>query len=39
MEDVKKALLLMMIGGTTKEMSDGMKVRGSINILLLVAPQ
>ena len=24
----------MMIGGVTKEMSDGMKIRGNINILL-----
>jgi DNA replication licensing factor MCM7 len=36
MEDVKKSLLLMMIGGVTKEMQDGMKIRGNINILLMV---
>jgi len=38
MEDVKKALLLLMIGGVTKEMSDGMKIRGSLNVLLMVSP-
>ena len=33
---MKKSLLLMMIGGVTKEMQDGMKIRGNINILLMV---
>lgn len=28
MEQVKEALLLLMIGGETKEMRDGMKIRG-----------
>ena len=28
MEQVKEALLLLMIGGDTKEMKDGMKIRG-----------
>jgi DNA replicative helicase MCM subunit Mcm2 (Cdc46/Mcm family) len=36
MEDVKKALLLLMVGGVTKEMSDGMRIRGNINVLLMV---
>lgn len=38
MEDVKKALLLMLIGGTTKEMKDGMKIRGDINVALIGDP-
>lgn len=36
-EDVKKALLLLMIGGTTKE-RDGMKIRGDLNICLMGDP-
>lgn len=28
MEEVKSALLLLMVGGVTKEMNDGMKIRG-----------
>jgi len=38
MEEVKKALLLLMIGGVTKEMVDGMKIRGNINVLLMGDP-
>lgn len=38
MLDVKKALLLMMIGGIQKSMDDGMKIRGDINILLMGDP-
>lgn len=38
MEDIKKALLLLLVGGVTKEMSDGMKIRGNINILLMGDP-
>ena len=26
-EDVKKALLLLMVGGVTKQLADGMKLR------------
>jgi DNA replication licensing factor MCM7 len=37
-EEVKKALLLLMVGGVTKEMADGMKIRGSINVLLMGDP-
>lgn len=38
MEDVKKALLLMMVSGVTKSMHDGMKIRGDINIALIGDP-
>lgn len=37
-EDVKKALLLLMIGGVTKRMDEGMRLRGDINILLMGDP-
>ena len=36
--DVKKALLLLLIGGVTKEMGDGMKIRGDINVCLMGDP-
>ena len=36
--DVKKALLLLLIGGTTKVMGDGMKIRGDINVCLMGDP-
>jgi DNA replication licensing factor MCM7 len=36
--DVKKALLLQLIGGVTKEMGDGMKIRGDINVCLMGDP-
>ncbi|MBE3110294.1 MAG: ATP-binding protein, partial [Acidobacteria bacterium] len=36
--DVKKALLLLLIGGVTKEMGDGMKIRGDLNICLMGDP-
>ena len=36
--DIKKAILLSMIGGVTKEMKDGMKIRGNINTLLMGDP-
>lgn len=38
MDEVKKALLLLMVGGVTKEMADGMKIRGNINVLLMGDP-
>lgn len=36
--DIKKSILLSMIGGVTKEMKDGMKIRGNINTLLMGDP-
>jgi len=38
MIEVKESLLLLMVGGVTKEMSDGMKIRGNINVLLMGDP-
>ena len=38
MEEVKKALLLLMISGNAKTMDDGMKIRGSINVILMGDP-
>jgi len=37
-EDVKKAMLLQLVGGVTRNMSDGMKIRGDINICLMGDP-
>jgi len=37
-EDVKKALLLLLVGGTHKDTGDGMKVRGDLNICLMGDP-
>jgi DNA replication licensing factor MCM7 len=36
--DVKKALLLLLVGGVTKQVGDGMKIRGDINICLMGDP-
>lgn len=36
--DVKKALLLLLVGGVSKEMGDGMKIRGDINVCLMGDP-
>ena len=36
--DVKKALLLQLIGGVTKEMGDGLRIRGDVNICLMGDP-
>ena len=36
--NVKKALLLLLIGGVSKEMGDGMKIRGDINVCLMGDP-
>jgi DNA replication licensing factor MCM7 len=36
--DIKKSLLLSMVGGVTKEMKDGMKIRGNVNTLLMGDP-
>jgi DNA replication licensing factor MCM7 len=38
MEEVKQALLLLMVGGVMKNMEDGMKIRGTINVLLMGDP-
>ncbi len=37
-EDVKKALLLQLVGGVTRKMKDGMRIRGDINICLMGDP-
>lgn len=36
--EVKKGILLMLMGGTRKETQEGMKLRGDINILLIGDP-
>lgn len=33
--DVKKALLLLMVGGVTKQLADGMKLRGDLHMCLM----
>jgi DNA replication licensing factor MCM7 len=38
LEDVKKALLLLLVGGADRVLEDGMKIRGDINILLMGDP-
>lgn len=38
MDDVKKALLLQMVGMPTRRLADGMKIRGDINVLLMGDP-
>lgn len=37
-DDVKKALLLLLVGGTARNMKDGMKIRGDINVCLMGDP-
>ena len=37
-DDVKKALLLLLVGGVTKVTGDGMKIRGDINVCLMGDP-
>lgn len=37
-EDVKRALLLMLVGGVTKNVGDGMKIRGDMNVCLMGDP-
>lgn len=36
--DVKRALLLLLVGGATKTTGDGMKIRGDLNICLMGDP-
>jgi DNA replication licensing factor MCM7 len=38
LEDIKKALLILLVGGVNIDMNDGMKIRGNLNILLLGDP-
>lgn len=37
-EDVKKALLLQLIGGVTRQQEDGMRIRGDLNLCLMGDP-
>ncbi|KIS65701.1 putative mini-chromosome maintenance complex protein 7 [Mycosarcoma maydis] len=37
-EDVKKCLLLLLVGGVSKSVGDGMKIRGDINVCLMGDP-
>lgn len=38
LQDVKKALLLELVGGVTRSFEDGVRIRGDINILLMGDP-
>lgn len=37
-EDIKRALLLQLVGGCTRSLPDGLKIRGDINICLMGDP-
>lgn len=37
-EDVKKCLLLLLVGGVTQDTADGMHIRGDINVCLMGDP-
>ena len=37
-DDVKRVLLLLLVGGCNKEMADGMRIRGDINVCLMGDP-
>ena len=37
-EDVKKALLLLLVGGTSRKLPDGMRIRGDIHLCLMGDP-
>jgi DNA replication licensing factor MCM7 len=37
-EDIKRALLLQLVGGCTRALPDGMRIRGDINICLMGDP-
>lgn len=38
MLDVKKALLLLLVGGVTRQMGDGMKLRGDVHMCMMGDP-
>lgn len=38
LSDVKKAILLQMVGGTSLAMRDGVRMRGDLNIMLMGDP-
>merc|ERR1712060_508202 len=38
LEDVKKAMLLLLVAGVTKDYKDGVRIRGDINMLLMGDP-
>ena len=37
-EDVKKALLLLLVGGTSRVLPDGMRIRGDVHVCLMGDP-
>lgn len=37
-EDIKRSIACMLFGGSRKELSDGMRLRGDVNVLLLGDP-
>ena len=37
-EDIKRSLLLQLVGGVTRKLPDGMRIRGDINICLMGDP-
>eukprot|EP00897_Mesotaenium_endlicherianum_P004516 jgi/Mesen1/4092/ME000214S03275 len=37
-EDIKKALLLLLVGAPTRELKDGMKIRGDLHVCLMGDP-
>jgi len=37
-DDIKKAIAVMLLGGSRKQLPDGMRIRGDINVLLLGDP-
>lgn len=37
-DDIKKAIALLLMGGSPKKLPDGMRLRGDINVLLLGDP-
>eukprot|EP00978_Attheya_sp_CCMP212_P003554 scaffold7454_cov53-Attheya_sp.AAC.10 len=37
-EDIKRSLLLQLVGGCTRKLPDGMRIRGDINICLMGEP-